>query len=120
MQQMLAAVQAGTSAKPVIGFVDSGYAISGGILSNTSASGISLMGVSQDSITYVPTHANIEAALKDWVKGNSQTISDFELPAEAYRRSLLDYQRQLAHRIKRGRYHHKLWVPALQAQLLLT
>ncbi|MGP8254660.1 MAG: substrate-binding domain-containing protein [Methanoregula sp.] len=78
--QMLAAVQAGTSAKPVIGFVDSGYAISGGILSNTSASGISLMGVSQDSITYVPTHANIEAALKDWVKGNSQTISTSNYP----------------------------------------
>ncbi|MFZ1898644.1 hypothetical protein [Methanoregula sp.] len=71
---MLAAVQAGTSTAPVIGFVDAGYAFSGSVTSNVTASGISVMGVVDGTQTapYVPTHANIKAALKDWVKGNTQ------------------------------------------------
>ena len=71
---MLAAVQAGTSTAPVIGFVDAGYAFTGSVTSNVTASGISVMGVVDGTQTaaYVPTHANIKAALKDWVKGNSQ------------------------------------------------
>ena len=71
---MLAAVQAGTSTAPVIGFVDAGYAFSGSVTSNVTASGISVMGVVDESrpAPYVPTHANIKAALKDWVKGNTQ------------------------------------------------
>jgi len=71
---MLAAVQAGSSTSPVIGFVDAGYAFTGTVTSNVTATGISVMGVVDGTqmAAYVPTHANIKAALKDWVKGNSQ------------------------------------------------
>jgi phosphate transport system substrate-binding protein len=70
--QMLAAVQAGTASAPVVGFVDSGFAITGGVSSNTTANGISIMGVYDGTNTYVPTHANIKSALKDWYYGNAQ------------------------------------------------
>jgi phosphate transport system substrate-binding protein len=77
---MLTAVQAGSSSSPIIGFVDSGYAITGGVSSNTTASGISIMGVAAKNATgiyaaYLPTHANIKAALKDWYYGNAQDTS---------------------------------------------
>ena len=102
---MLAAVQAGTSAKPVIRFVDSGYAISGGILSNTSASGISSVMVSdpQDSITYIPTHANIKALSRTGYKGNAQdTTSGPRTTRRALSAVSTGSPRELAHRLKRG------------------
>ncbi len=69
---MLAAVQAGTATAPQFGFVDAGYAFTGGVTSNTTASGITVVGVEDSTGVYVPTHANIKAALKDWVKGSAQ------------------------------------------------
>jgi phosphate transport system substrate-binding protein len=70
--QMLAAVQAGTVSKPAFGFVDSGYAITGGVSSNTTASGIAVVGLATSTGTYIPTHANIKEALHDWYNGNAQ------------------------------------------------
>lgn len=69
---MLAAVQAGSSSSPQFGFVDAGYAFTGGVTSTVTASGITVVGVDDSTGNYVPTHANIKAALKDWVKGSSQ------------------------------------------------
>jgi len=54
------------------GFVDSGYAITGGVLSNTTASGVTIVGVNDGTTTFVPTHTNIKNALHDWYHGVSQ------------------------------------------------
>jgi phosphate transport system substrate-binding protein len=79
---MLAAVQAGKASAPVVGFVDSGYAITGGVTSNTTASGISIMGVvaSSQTAAYVPTHTNIKNALHDWYYANAQDTTSVNYP----------------------------------------
>ena len=66
---MLAAVS-GTA--HTFGFVDAGYAITGGVTSNTTAPGITIVGVTQGGVHYIPTHSNIKNALKDWYYGNAQ------------------------------------------------
>jgi len=69
---MLTAVQ--TTAHS-FGFVDSGYAISGGVTSTTPASGITLVNVitsTSPADGYVPTHTNIKDALKDWYYNKNQ------------------------------------------------
>lgn len=70
---MLASVQAGSSSHPAFGFVDSGYAITGGLSSNTTAPGILIVGViGSNGVQYVPTHTNIENALHDWYYSKAQ------------------------------------------------
>jgi len=72
---MLTAVKAGTATAPAVGFVDSGYAISGGLTSTTTAPGISIMNVVDSTAPtagYAASHANIKAALKDWYYANAQ------------------------------------------------
>jgi phosphate transport system substrate-binding protein len=69
---MLTAVQGKAQS---LGFVDSGYAITGGITSNTTANSITLLNVitsTSPSGGYTPTHTNIKSALKDWYYGNAQ------------------------------------------------
>ena len=69
---MLASVQTGSAAHPAFGFVDAGFAITGGVSSNTTAPGIKVVGVATNTGTYVPTHTNIRNALHDWEYGYAQ------------------------------------------------
>ena len=67
--QELASVQSGTQS---FGFVDSGYAITGGVTSTTVAANIALVNVTVGATTYSPTHTAIKNALHDWYLGNAQ------------------------------------------------
>ena len=69
---MLAAVQAGSAAHPAFGFIDAGYAITGGIASNATALGVKIVGVDTNTGRYTPTHTNIRNALHDWEYGYAQ------------------------------------------------
>ncbi|MGA9620503.1 hypothetical protein [Methanoregula sp.] len=69
---MLASVRAGSAAHPAFGFIDAGYAITGGIASNTTATGIKIVGIATSTGTYIPTHTNIRNALHDWEYGYAQ------------------------------------------------
>ena len=53
------------------GFVDSGYAFVGNTQSTTVANNIVICNVTDANGVYTPTHANIKAALKDWVQGKA-------------------------------------------------
>ena len=59
-----------------LGYVDAGYAITGGVASTTPASGIIILNVTDSSsgspVTYVPSHANIKNSLKDWYYQHAQ------------------------------------------------
>jgi phosphate transport system substrate-binding protein len=92
---LLADVQAGTGAKPAFGFVDSGYAITGGSSSNTTASGISVVDIYANSHVYVPTHINIKNALKDWYYGKAQDTTVVTSSPAAYESLNVNYPQGL-------------------------
>ena len=69
---MIASVQAGTATHPVFGYIDAGYAFTGGITSNTTVPGIKIVGIAASTGTYVPTQTNIRNALHDWEYGYAQ------------------------------------------------
>jgi phosphate transport system substrate-binding protein len=69
---MLTAVKAGSAAHPAFGYIDAGYAFTGGATSNTTASGIKIVDVATSTGTYVPTQTNIRNALHDWEYGYAQ------------------------------------------------
>ena len=94
---MLAAVQAGTSTAPVIGFVDAGYAFTG--YSDQQRHRIGYLGYGRcrwnsDSII-CPDPRQHQGSTQGLGQGQ---LSGNQLPPEAHRRSLLDHRGNCTHR----------------------